>query len=167
MGSQLAKKLVTETVTVNPETPWLDVHGRELPDEVLKIESKSWSEKTWAEYLKTIETPIAESLTSASCFQAALDGGNRINNFIATAASRTTQGKVHSALQQLTRKQRSIIQMTFWSGMSEREIAASLRISRSSVKTTKKRTLRKMQGQEVFKTTVLEFRTTSAPCRNA
>jgi DNA-directed RNA polymerase specialized sigma subunit len=161
MGSQLAKKLVTETVTVNPETPWLDVHGRELPDEVLKIESKSWSEKTWAEYLKTIETPISETLTSASCFQAALDSSKGTNEFLATAASRATQGKVLSALQKLTQKQRSIVQMTFWSGMSEREIAASLGISRSSVKTTKKRTLRKMQGLEVFKSTVLEFRTSA------
>jgi DNA-binding NarL/FixJ family response regulator len=166
MGSQPAKKFFNEDVTIHPETPWLDARGCALPESVLKTETKNWNQKTWEAYLRSIETPISESLTSATCFEAALDSGKSINEFLASAASRTTQGKVLSALQLLTPKQRSIIQMTFWSGMSEREVAASLGISRSSVKTTKKRTLRKMQGLDVFKSTVVEFRTGSAPCRN-
>lgn len=161
MGAQLAKNLVSETVSIHPEMPWLDIHGRTLPDDVLKIESKSWNEKTWDTYLKTIETPISESLTSATSFQAALDSGNSINDFLATATDPSTQEKVRSALQQLTPRQSSIIKMTYWSGMSERKIASTLGVSRSSVKTTKKRTLQKMQGLDVFKSTVLEFRTSA------
>lgn len=161
MDSQLAKNFVTETVAIHPEMPWLDIQGRTLPDDILKIESKSWSEKTWDTYLKTVETPSSESLTSATSFQAALDSGNCINDFLATAAKPSTRAELRSALQQLTPRQSSIIKMTYWSGMSEREIASALGVSRSSVKTTKKRTLQKMHGLDVFKSTVLEFRTSA------
>ena len=167
MGSQLATNFDSETVTIHSEKPWLDSHGQPLSDEVLKIETRSWKERTWEAYLKTIETPISESLTSTTSFQAALDSGNRINDFLASAANPSTQDAVKLALQQLTPRQTSIIKMTFWSGMSERAIAANLGLSRSSVKTTKKRALGKLQRLGVLRPTVLAFPKTSAPCRSA
>lgn len=164
MDSQLAKNLVSETAAIHPEMPWLDIHGRSLSGDVLKIETMSWKEKTWEAYLKTLEAPTSESLTSTTSFQTALDSGNCINDFLASTAKQSIQEAVKLALQRLTPLQTSIIKMTFWSGMSERAIAANLGLSRSSVKTTKKRAIGKLQRLEVLRPTFLAFSKTSAPC---
>jgi DNA-binding CsgD family transcriptional regulator len=143
MDSQRAKNFVTETVAIHPEMPWLDIHGRALPDDVLKIESKSWSEKTWAEYLKTIETPMSESLISNFIHQ--LD--QQTESLFDRAQIRTDLllvEHVRRGLNSLTAKQRSIVRMVFWENKSEREIASEFRTSRSTVKVQKKRSLLKL-----------------------
>lgn len=147
MGSQLAKNLVTETATVNPETPWLDIHGRALPDDVLKIESKSWSEKTWADYLETIETPMRETLASENIFNCALD--KQCDNIFLNAqeaCSEALKKKIERCVLQLSKRQQQIVHMIFWKNLSEREIARLLGVTRPTVQVNKKRALRRLQN---------------------
>lgn len=146
MGSQLAKKLFTETVTVNPEMPWLDCHGRTLSDPVLKFETKNWNEKTWEAYLKSIETPIRETLISESVFNCLVDkqtGSIFLNS--QEACSEALREKIERSVLQLSKRQQQIVHMIFWKNLSEREIARILGITRPTVQVTKKRALQRLQ----------------------
>lgn len=142
MGSQLAKNLVSETVSIHPEMPWLDVHGRELPIDVLRLESQSWNLATWEAYLGTIEQPIRETLLSAANYSLALEIQTQtIFESLHWANSSARLPNPMISLNDFSQKQRRIIELIFWKDKSERDTAKILGLSRSSVKTTKKRVL--------------------------
>ncbi|XVU23222.1 RNA polymerase sigma factor [Actinoplanes sp. CA-054009] len=55
--------------------------------------------------------------------------------------------EVMRALSRLTTRQRQVIVLRYWSGLSEREIAAALRITTGTVKSTAHRALTLLRGQ--------------------
>lgn len=146
MDTQLQKNISSLSLSIHPEKPWQDIDGDDLSFEVLRTESKLWSLKVWSEYLESIETPCSESLVSDSIYST---GINRITEsvfkFAQKHSSREIQKKVRSAVSLLSPRQRNIIELTFWDNLSEREIAQKLKISRSTVKVMKKRSILKIQ----------------------
>ncbi len=144
MGSQLAKKLFTEAVTANRAKPWLDVHGHPIDDDTLRIKSKTWGQETWDDYLKSVETPLRETLISDLNYQTAADLNGPYLTLL-NSGDRNSSPSLGSALASLTTRQAQIVEAIFWRDTSERTLARQLNLSRSSIKVTKKRALQKIE----------------------
>jgi DNA-binding CsgD family transcriptional regulator len=160
MGSQPAKKFFNEAVTIHPETPWLDVNGKTMPDEYLKMHSQGWSMETWVEYLKSLETPMRETLISDHAFNQKLD--QQSENFFERAqclCPTALANKVSQAIERLSGRQSQILQMVFWQNLSEREVANQLGISRPSVQVMKKRAIKRLESILKEKINVIPFET--------
>ena len=134
----------SQSIATHHEKPWLCKSGKPLPDENLRTASQSWDSLTWDRYLRGLDSSLSESLVPVFTYQKRLERQESIFEFAQSCASSELQNKIHTSLSQLTPKQRRIIEMTFWDSMSERDIATRLGISRSTVKTLKKRALLKM-----------------------
>jgi RNA polymerase sigma factor (sigma-70 family) len=126
--------------------PWQDDNGKMLSDENLRALSQGWDKETWDDYLKSLETPMRETLISDQAFTLKLD--QQVGSFFelsqCTCSSRLA-GRVSQALECLTQRQRQILQLTFWANKSERDIASQLGISRSTVKVMKYRAIKKLR----------------------
>ena len=143
MDSQLAKNLVSEPVAIHPEMPWKDINGEDLSDENLRTASQNWSQSAWEAYLRNSETPLSESLlTQLLDFEITDSSQSEFFERSEQCAPNALKSGVKLYLDQLTPRQRQILRLTFWDNKSEREIAADLKISRSTVKEIKKRVLR-------------------------
>lgn len=145
MGSQLAKNLFTEIITAHPEKPWLDINANELTDDFLKIESKNWDSVMWESYLKTLEYPIRESLVSEKCFSLALDNGQSVFDLVLEETDNKSEIPLGKYLENLSPRQASVIKLSLEKNLSERKIASVLSVSRSTVKTAKKRGMQKLK----------------------
>jgi len=49
-------------IKVNQRQPWLDEHGRRIPEHQIKMLSRMWDHSTWCAYLETLEKPLEEDL---------------------------------------------------------------------------------------------------------
>ena len=143
MDSQLAENFDSEAVAIHQQWPWKDESGQTLADSILKETSKNWSQDNWEAYLKWSETPLSESLMAQGSFIEMADSSQaKIFENIEQCTPISLKNKVANFLELLTPRQREILRMIFWENKSEREIAAHLKISRSTVKQLKKRVLR-------------------------
>lgn len=123
--------------------PWLDERGRVLGDELLKQVSSSWSPETWEAYLSSIETGIVEQqLIPGHYDQIAESSSDTWASASECTADYELKTQVEILMSDLSDQQKRVIQMTFWEGRSERFVARSLGVSRSSVFVLKKRALR-------------------------
>ncbi|MBK9322413.1 MAG: sigma-70 family RNA polymerase sigma factor [Bdellovibrionaceae bacterium] len=134
----------SQSIKTHHEKPWLCKCGKTLSDETLRTSSQSWDSTTWDRYLRNLDSSLSESLVPVFIYQKHLERQGSIFEFTQSCANPELQNKIHMSLSQLTPKQRRIIEMTFWDSMSERDIAEKLGISRSTVKTLKKRALLKL-----------------------
>ncbi|MBY0314555.1 MAG: sigma-70 family RNA polymerase sigma factor [Bdellovibrionales bacterium] len=66
--------------------------------------------------------------------------------FSQTDADDETKDKITQLFRQLSPQQQKILKMIFWEGRSERFIAQNLRVSRYTIKTLKKRSLKKLSA---------------------
>lgn len=133
------------SITVHPEQPWLCENGKRLSDEQIKTVSKSWDAITWEHYLCWFESPMAETLIPERSYDRKAEAMIE-TIFVRTQshADDSLRNRVGKVLDGLTVKQRRIVEMTFWQGKSERQIADELNLSRSTIKVTKRRALSKL-----------------------
>ncbi len=125
--------------------PWQDDNGKMLSDEGLRALSQGWNQETWDKYLKSLETPMRETLISDHAFSQKLEKlSDSFFELSQCNCSTALANKVGQALDLLSGRQRQILQMTFWKNLSEREIASLLGISRPTVQVMKKRAIKKL-----------------------
>ncbi|MGE3756117.1 MAG: RNA polymerase sigma factor [Pseudobdellovibrionaceae bacterium] len=132
-------------VFVHAEKPWLNEKGHELSDYDLKEVSKNWDQETWERYLQYLDGTLSEQQIRPYDYD---DMAEKMDftcwTFSQSDADDDIKKFVGAILKTLTRQQQRILKMTFWEGRSERFIADELRISRSTVKTLKKRVLKRL-----------------------
>lgn len=123
-------------------TPWLDKVGRPLPLGRLRQRSKKWSVETWRLYLEFLspqETCSLGSRMSDKNFEAELKGMTyEIDECLEGPADHSP---LHMAIQLLPPIQRAVIQKLFWEGLTIREAALDLKISRSTAQRLKSQAL--------------------------
>ena len=98
--------------------------------EALRETSQGWSETEWEAYLRTLEIPLRETLTRKyDDLAEALEAPD-------PNASQLTEKamlRLQDAISQLSPKQRTVIQATFWEGLSTSEIARRYGMGRTTV----------------------------------
>lgn len=122
-------------------------------EEILRVESRTWSAQEWEAHLKTVEVGLSESLSSKA---EVVTRGISTNIFeLASAACSEELSKIVSELlAHLSERQALVLRKIFWDGKSERKIAAEMKISRQAVYDLKKRALKnlRMRAQGVLAT---------------
>lgn len=127
--------------------PWLNEDGSLMCTSTLKKVSKSWSARTWEEYLKTLERSRTESLMdSFQMFKKiakkielpdySLEEGQDISKF---------KDEIENAFETFSKLEAQVIKMIFWEDCSERTIAEKLNLSRRSIRTIRVRALAKLR----------------------
>jgi RNA polymerase sigma factor (sigma-70 family) len=133
--------------TGNSEKPWLNSRGFPLPDAELKVISSLWSADTWEVYLKWFESPLAESQINPRKFD---DMAERQCKSIFESsqglADSHTQRLIRRTIEDLPVRQREVLEMTYWQGLSERTIAFELRVSRNVVRKLKTKGLKRISA---------------------
>ncbi len=138
--------IVSEMATPRSKWPWLDHNGVPFNDDQLKILSQYWNQKTWSSYLEWVESPMRESQINHFVFDSMAEQMEE-SAFVTAAirdADKELKAEIAGLLHQLTTKQRTVLQMIYWHGISEREIASKLGVSRLSVQAIKKRAFLKI-----------------------
>jgi RNA polymerase sigma factor (sigma-70 family) len=139
------QKIDSNVIANGGDTPWLTERGLPISDDELKVVSKTWPTEMWQKYLSWFETPRAESLLPPRQFDSQME---RMDNSIFAnsegAADRSLYMQVAEVLAQLTPRQHRAIELTYWRGLSERQVAVELRITRDTVRDLKRRALKKI-----------------------
>ncbi len=118
--------------------PWLNSRGYLFTDDELKSISKSWTRKTWEEYLDYIETPRTESILDEDHYTGLAE---KLKYSFEQVDDCDLQGELSLALINLTDKQREILEFIFWDGLTTRDIGFKLNISSAAVQKIKDRAL--------------------------
>ena len=132
-------------VPLNQDKPWLDQKGHALSDVELKLISKDWTQEIWEKYLDSIDVTLSDRQIGIQKYDVLAESmPHTCFEFSQTDADDETKDKIAKVLLKLSPQQQKIIKMIFWEGRSERFIANELRVSRYTIKTLKKRSLRKL-----------------------
>lgn len=139
-----------QPIIFQPDAPWLLMDGKYTPDEHLKTLTPSRDMQTWEKYVswleknepRTDETLLPPKKydelcdqTEESIFVNAESGAdNDLRNFVA------------KYLMHLTPQQRRVLELIFWEGQSERDVADLLGVKQQSVHDAKKRAFKKIRG---------------------
>ncbi len=133
------------TLSANGEKPWLNQKGHALSESEIKLVSKDWSLSTWEKYLDSLDTSLSDQQLNPRDYDEIAEKMEfGCFEFSQTDADEETKDKIAAVMKNLSPQQQKILAMIFWQGRSERFIAFELRLSRSTVKTLKKRALRKL-----------------------
>lgn len=140
------KRELKKIIQTHSKFPWLDKHGFPLEEDELFAVSRSWGQKTWERYLDHFEKPRAEAVllpriydrrASEMEYSIFEDGINHADEELTEVMSET--------LNLLNPKYKLILQLFFWEGKSERDIAKQLKIRQQSLHTLKKRALKEFK----------------------
>lgn len=146
MGS-LKLPLTLADIDCCPKRPWLCKRGFALPDEQLKLISKTWDHDTWERYLKWIETPRKESLVTHKKFKQLLKNYSLAELHEESELDETLHNLLTYALNSLTPKQLEVITLIFWEGRTLRYIAEQMGIHWTSVRETRDQALKKIKNK--------------------
>ncbi len=126
--------------------PWLDLNGLPLSDEQLQFVSRRWDQKIWEEYLSWFECPLKESQLKSAVYDE-LAGKMTESIFSLSSSSECNYTTIcfDELLALLTPKQKIVIEMIYWQGKSEKEIAKYLGVSRCAIQKFKRRALAKLK----------------------
>lgn len=133
--------------------PWLDDKGQLLTDTELKRAKDSWRAEDWDNYLKeTVEKPLRELPVGGAEEVAQLsDRAPYDYNDLFEIDDRTfLSHTLEESMKKLTIRERAVLKGLFWEGLSQREIAKKLQISRSAVLFNYKQGLQKL-GEHLVK----------------
>lgn len=142
MGSQLAKKNPSNAIGKPYNEPWQDDNGNLAQDSDLEVISKAWDIETWNRYLSTMDTSTLESILPSTTYLRLIEmQPDKISEIEPEINQSRRKQKVREKVERLPMRQRKIVKLLFWEDLSEREVAKKLQISRSTVKTQKRRAL--------------------------
>lgn len=125
---------------------WTDQSGMPLSDEVLKVQSKSWTSEMWEEYLSSLECGLCESQIPEDEFDSLND--RTVESIFVnaqTSSSAVDFAQVHNAMSVLTPRQREVLELIFFKSLKQREVARILKISEQRVRDLKKIALKKVR----------------------
>lgn len=129
-----------EIERIESQSRWLDCTGRHLGKERLKKVSRDWTPQDWEAYLSHLETPLKESLFwNFDSFMEAHGGAAPSYMFKedSTGSSKRDDSviRLRRAVKRLTPTQQKVVHLIFWNGLSERNAAKKMGLSRSSIQT--------------------------------
>ena len=133
--------------------PWEDNSGKVLPDVVLMEVSKSWSLKTWEEYLQSLEggrrEELARDFESLSLNHGAEEGLRNFERSEGTddddSSLAIADHTVHKEIYKLTHRQRTLIDLVYYQDMSVAEAAKTLGITAVAARGTLHRALARLK----------------------
>ena len=132
----------------NSAKPWLDHRGRELPTEQLREISKDWDLKTWKRYGDSLEVqPEGKSLKPGELRKLQAEQTKSIfaiNGEI--PANPTLVLKMNQALEDLSPRQRQVVDLIFYQGKTIEEAALEYGLSKATINIHKKEALAKLKG---------------------
>ncbi|MBL6988694.1 MAG: hypothetical protein ISR65_02915 [Bacteriovoracaceae bacterium] len=127
--------------------PWVDNKGNILPRERLMEISKGWSAITWEQYLQTLEVQREEQLLKYPKNIERIKGDCLLNS-CATGEELTEiadpEETLRFALKKLSLSEIEVIKKIYWEERSEACAAEELGLSRSSIRSLKKRACSKL-----------------------
>ena len=116
----------------------------------LKVISKKWNKKEWNEYLdenvevKQREINLKNSLIAE---RVTLDKDRKLFKRVYDPQERPYLKKVvRSSLNYLHEKERMVIEMIYWTGLTQAETARGLNTNEMNISRTHKRALKKLEG---------------------
>lgn len=132
---------------ITKNKPWLNPAGKPIPTHELKQISKSWSAHTWEEYLRSLEVNHREIMTSKydQILKLYENSNAHMPEDVEDSETSAQNKKLHWAMSLLTEKQRTILQLIYWEGYSESEVADQLGTARGTVNTLKERAIRHLK----------------------
>jgi len=131
---------------LNENKPWLDIYGKELSIEKLKIACKSWTIKTWEEYLATQECGLEGKQIPTWAFDKRSDSSREsIWDMSSGSCSDEVKEEFNTSKEKLTRKQKDVIEKYFYEGKSESRIGQELLKSQSTVHEIKSTALKRLK----------------------
>ena len=150
MASKIQTHVITDDqneIIVQSKQPWLLLNGNTTPDEHLKKLTPKWDEATWERYLEWYDVPRPESLVRPRTYKKISEAADE-SLFVHSQSNADDElkARVTSFLSKLTDQQRTVINLIFWEGRSERETAELLKINHKSVHRLKVRALKKIKG---------------------
>ncbi len=114
----------------------------------LLTKSKSWSKKQWEKHLEENEPleemredPLPENFDEIISEEFGMWKGKEKS----LTKNIDLENICINAINKLTRKQKIVIKLTFYEGLTQKQIAEKLGVSRSSVKTIKHQSLQKLR----------------------
>ena len=112
----------------------------------LKAKSKNWSPDKWEKYLQTLEHERSESLMSPKKYEKQKEKNPFLwEDFLPKDKPDDLKQVLKRALNKLTFKQKKVIEMIFFEGLSEGQVAKKLGRSTSTVKSRKRQALQKLK----------------------
>lgn len=141
-----SRKPLQQEQNKNPhEQPWLDEHGKFRSDQVLKVISVDWDAPTWERYLATVEFQQNESLVSERVYSKAIEYGFSIFELCNLEQNAMPRQKIIKLIETLPPTQKNVVGEIFLNGSNERDAAKRLGISRATLRSAKKRALKKIK----------------------
>ncbi len=127
--------------------PWLDHRGRELPTASLQEISKGWDLKTWNSYADSLESPAEGKSLKPRKFRKIQEGQTKS---IFSSPQRALENarilQITQALDQLSSKEKLVIEHIFYQGKSLEEAACAMGISKPTAFERKNIALAKLKG---------------------
>lgn len=135
---------------IESQALWLDCVGRHLGKERLKNVSREWTPRDWEAYLTHLEVPLKESLFFNSDSFMEARGGAAPNYMFKEDSpyfSKRNESvtRLRAAVKRLAPMQQKVIHLIFWNGLSERNAAKKMGLSRSSIQTHLSRAIRRLR----------------------
>ena len=126
--------------------PWTDAKGRVLSDDELRTQSKSWSSDTWKEHLTTLESKSSGQFYKPEAYDGFFaELVESIFTVVTNENNSALKKKIQLAVSDLPQRQREVLELIFWEGKSQNQIAKTWGIQQSSVFSLKERALRNLQ----------------------
>ena len=132
----------------NPK-PWQDDCCKELPLEMIKVVSQNWSQEIWESYLRSLETPErAEYCTSQDIFtneEALATWLPNEDNGSDLELPSNLSDNLKAALTELSPNEYRVTTLTYWEGMTLKQVARKMEISKGSAQIYKRRAIQKLE----------------------
>lgn len=116
-------------------------------DEIeLRTQSRSWTPEQWESYLKTIESPLSESLISPGKYMRISETSEiGVFDFAQSHPNVSLQARIKLLLEILTVRERQAIELLFLKAKTSREAALELGVRVSRIAALKKKALKKLR----------------------
>jgi RNA polymerase sigma factor (sigma-70 family) len=129
--------------------PWLNSDGTLLSDEKLKEIVKTWTPDIWERYLKSLEVNSQEATPpNLKHFDLRSEHTQISEYFNADKNEDLKRYKnqiIHSAIESLTEKQRTVIELRYWNNLTYKQIGKKLSISHPAVIKLEKKAITNME----------------------
>lgn len=130
------------------ERPWLDANGQLYSNAALKEISKGWSSRTWEHFLsETVDKTQLDALVAPYKYDLMCEEADLHWSEIAVSGfSAAHVSALLKAMRRLTKQQSQILRHLYWDGMSIRQTAQQMGVSKTLVSIQKDNSLKKLKG---------------------
>lgn len=122
------------------EKPWLDKNGEHIPTGELSKMAKCWDMKTWEAYLNSLENYQSELLFPKAPPDISNDEYVLLyKNLLHQEAYPNVRKVINAALCTLTPREQAVIRGVYWEGLTIKQVAKNLGVSRTTASSYKSR----------------------------